>query len=148
MRQNVELSEMDFYSLYLRGHLIDHRFRIKDQEQFVQNRCLAAYDVYRQHLLAGRSHAVARELAMRTLLDGLYVSRYDIIYNVFEEQLWLRLPESVWDACTLHFLKMPSINGVMDRYEVNGDFLSREAHQPMLDELLGIITEKLDEYEL
>lgn len=148
MKQNVELSEMDFYSLYLRGHLIDHGFQIRNPEQFVTDRCLAAYDVYKQQLLEGHSHAVCREMAMRCLLDGLYISRYDIIYNIFEEQLWLRLPESVWVPCTLHFLEMPVIHEVMDRYGVNGDYLSRETHQPMLDELLGIITEKLDEYEL
>ena len=36
---------------------------------------------------------MAQEMAMRTLLAGLYVSRYDIVYSVIEESLWTRLPE-------------------------------------------------------
>ena len=37
---------------------------------------------------------------------------------------------------------------ILDRYEVNGDFLDRETHRPMLTELLGTITEILDGYGL
>lgn len=91
---------------------------------------------------------VAHELAMRTLLEGLYVSRYDILYNIVEESLWTRVPDYLWKNYALHFLTLPEIHAVLDRYQVNGDFLDRETHQPMLDELLGIMTEKLDGYEL
>ena len=35
-----------------------------------------------------------------------------------------------------------------NRYQVNGDFLSRETHRPMLLELLGLISEILDGYGL
>ncbi len=43
---------------------------------------------------------------------------------------------------------MPEIHAVLDRYQVNGDFLSRETHRPMLLELLGPISEILDGYGL
>ena len=87
---------------------------------------------------------------MRTLLDGLYVSRYDIIYNVVEENslIGLRLPEEYWPKFAVHLLGLQPIREILDRYEVNGDFLSRETHQPMLTELLGTISEILDDYEL
>ena len=38
--------------------------------------------------LEGKPVPIARELAMRTLLAGLYVSRYDIIYNVVDAKLY------------------------------------------------------------
>ena len=76
---------------------------------------------------------------MRTLLEGLYVSRYDIIYNVVEENssIGMRLPEEYWPDFTVHLLGLRPVRETLDRYEVNGDFLSRETHQPMLIELLG-----------
>ena len=87
---------------------------------------------------------------MRTLLDGLYVSRYDIIYNVVEENslIGMRLPEEYWPDFVVHLLGLQPIREILDRYEVNGDFLGRETHQPMLIELLGTISEILDDYEL
>ena len=43
---------------------------------------------------------------------------------------------------------LPPVREILDRYGVNGDFLSRENHRPMLTELLGVISEILDGYEL
>ena len=85
---------------------------------------------------------------MRTLLAGLYVSRYDIIYNVVEENLWLCLPPEYMPDFAVHLLGQKPVSDILDRYEVNGDFLDRETHQPMLTELLGTITEILDGYGL
>ena len=76
------------------------------------------------------------------------MSRYDILYSVVEENLWLRLPEEYWPAFAEHLLGLKHVNDILDRYEVNGDFLSRESHTPMLTELLGAITEILDGYGL
>lgn len=68
--------------------------------------------------------------------------------NVVEENLWLRLPQQYWPDFTVHLLSLKPVKDILDRYEVNGDFLSRETHQPMLTELLGTISEILDGYEL
>ena len=148
MKQNVEQWEMDHYRVYLLGHLRDHYFPQFTNKKFVEERTEAAYDTLVTLRLEGRSLQVAHELAMRTLLEGLYVSRYDIVYSVVEESLWTRVPDYLWKKYALHFLTLPEIHAVLDRYQVNGDFLERETHQPMLDELLGIMTEKLDGYEL
>ena len=48
----------------------------------------------------------------------------------------------------MHLLGQKSVSEILGRYEVNGDFLDRETHQPMLTELLGTITEILDGYGL
>ena len=48
----------------------------------------------------------------------------------------------------MHLLTKKSVHDILDRYEINGDFLDRETHQPMLTELLGEISEILDGYEL
>ena len=148
MKHDVEFTELDHYRVYLLGHLIDHRFPQRSQKHFIEARADLAYDEFLSLRLEGRSVAYAQEMAMRVLLAGLYVSPYDIIYNVLEENLWLRLPESYWPAFSEHLLTLAPIKEILGRYEVNGDFLDRETHQPMLMELLGTINEILDDYGL
>ena len=148
MKQNVESREMDDYRVYLQGHLRDHHFPQRNNKKFIDQRVEAAYDKFVTLRLEGRSVHIAQEMAMRTLLDGLYVSRYDVIYNVVEENLWLRLPQQYWPDFTVHLLGLKPVKDILDRYEMNGDFLSRETHQPMLTELLGTISDILDGYEL
>lgn len=148
MKQNVESRGLDEYRVYLQGHLHDHYFPQRNNKKFIEQRVEDAYDKFITLRLEGKSVPYAEEIAMRTLLEGLYVSRYDIIYNVVEESLWLRLPEPYWPDFSVHLLGLKQIQDILDRYEVNGDFLSRESHQPMLTELLGTISEILDGYEL
>lgn len=150
MKQNVESREMDGYRVYLQGHLRDHYFPQRNNKKFIEQRVEDAYDRFVTLRLEGRSVPYAEEMAMRTLLDGLYVSRYDIIYNVVEENssIGMRLPEEYWPDFAVHLLGLQPVREILDRYEVNGDFLSRETYQPMLIELLGIISEILDGYEL
>ena len=150
MKQNVESREMDGYRVYLQGHLRDHHFPQRNNKKFIEQRVEDAYDRFVTLRLEGRSVPYAEEMAMRTLLDGLYVSRYDIIYNVVEENssIGMRLPEEYWPDFTVHLLGLQPVREILDRYEVNGDFLSRETHQPMLIELLGTISEILDGYGL
>ncbi len=150
MKQNVESREMDGYRVYLQGHLRDHHFPQRNNRKFIEQRVEDAYDRFITLRLDGRSVPYAEEMAMRTLLDGLYVSRYDIIYNVVEENssIGMRLPEEYWPDFAVHLLGLQPVREILDRYEVNGDFMSRETYQPMLIELLGIISEILDGYEL
>lgn len=148
MKHIVESREMDDYRVYLQGHLRDHHFPQRNNQKFIDQRVDAAYDKFVTLRLEGKPVHIAGEMAMRTLLDGLYVSRYDVIYNVVEENLWLRLPQQYWPDFTVHLLGLKPVKDILDRYEVNGDFLSRETHQPMLTELLGTISEILDGYEL
>lgn len=150
MKQNVESREMDSYRVYLQGHLRDHHFPQRNNRKFIEQRVEDAYDRFITLRVDGRSVPYAEEMAMRTLLDGLYVSRYDIIYNVVEENssIGMRLPEEYWPDFAVHLLGLQPVRKILDRYEVNGDFLSRETHQPMLIELLGTISEILDGYEL
>ena len=148
MRQNIEMKEADYYHTYLLGHLRDHFFPQATDSKFIDTRVNEAYERFTALRLEGKSVIMAQELAMRTLLDGLYVSRYDILYNIVEESLWTRLPEEYWADFTIHLLTVKKIHDILDRYGINGDFLGRETHQPMLDELLGLITDILDGYGL
>ena len=148
MKHNDELPEADYFRVYLQGHLRDHHFPQRNKKKFIEARADDAYDTFVTLRLEGKTVPIAREMAMRTLLDGLYVSRYDIIYNVVEENssVGMRLPQEYWPDFTEHLLRLQPIKEILDRYEVNGDFLSRETHRPMLTELLGTITEILDGY--
>ena len=148
MRQNIEMKEADYYRTYLLGHLRDHFFPQATDSKFIDTRVNEAYDRFTALRLEGKSVIMAQELAMQTLLDGLYVSRYDILYNIVEESLWTRLPEEYWADFTIHLLTVKKIHDILDRYGINGDFLGRETYQPMLDELLGLITDILDGYGL
>ena len=148
MKQNKDPMGLDYYQLYLTRHLRDHFFPQTTNQKFIAERAEEAYDTLQSLRLQGRSFQVAQELAMRTLLRGLYVSRYDILYDIVEDKLWQHLPEEYWVEFTIHLLTIKKLHDILDRYEVNGDFLDRVTHQPMIDELLGAITEILDSYGL
>ena len=79
---------------------------------------------------------------MRVLLNGYYVSRWDVIFNLLEELFHNDLPteEAKIEWADL-LLGLRYINAILDKYEVNGDFLSREDYQPLQNELVGMISE-------
>lgn len=91
---------------------------------------------------------MASELAMRILLDGLYVSRWDVIMQVIEEDLWLRIKPEDREKWAKLFLGLRFINVILDEYEVNGDFLERGTYPSLEMKLLGEMTEILDGYGL
>lgn len=140
--------EMDDFRLYLQGHLRDHRFPEAYNKQFIQLRADSAYNAYIEHRLKGRSVDASRELAMRILLDGRYVSRWDVVMQVIEEDLWLRIQPKDREKWAKLFLSLRFINAILDEYEVNGDFLERGAYPSLKSKLLGEMTEILDGYEL
>ena len=143
-----EYAELDFYVQYLRAHLEEHHFEKENNPKFIEARADAALDTYISNFMAGRAPQVCHEMAMRTLLDGLYVSRYDVVYTILEEDCWRRLPSSVWKPTALHLIGLRKINEILDRYEVNGDFLVKEEYPSLRYELLGAITDIIDGYEL
>lgn len=79
---------------------------------------------------------------MRVLLNGYYVSRWDVIFNLLEELFHNDLPteEAKLEWADL-LLGLRYINAILDKYEVNGDFLSRDDYQPLQNELAGMISE-------
>ena len=148
MKTDDEFGELDFYRTYLHGHLIYHQFPQGRREDFIDERADAACEEFLLRRREGKSVDAAQEMAMRVLLNGLYVSRYDVIYNILEENLYDKVPEPYWPKLAPHLLSLARVKNILDRYEVNGDFLDRETHQPMLMELLGTINEILDDYGL
>lgn len=139
--------ELDEMRVYLQGHLRDHKFPEYNDTDFIETRTNEAYEVFTKYRLEGRSVDVAQELAMRVLLDCYYVSRWDVIYNLLEELFHNDLPEEgdklKWAEM---FLSLRFINKILDRYEVNGDFLSREDYPKLQNELAGTIADILEQY--
>lgn len=139
--------EPDEMRVYLQGHLRDHKFPEYYNTDFIETRTNAAYEAFTQYRLEGRSVDVAQELAMRVLLNGYYVSRWDVIYNLLEELFHNELPEEgdklTWAEM---FLNLRFINKILDKYEVNGDFLSREDYPKLQNELAGTIADILEQY--
>ena len=146
MKQPLE-KEMDYFAAYLYGHLRDHRFPEVTDTEFINTRAGEAYKTMTRLILEGRSQLVAEELAMRVLLNGYYVSRWDVIYNLLEELFHNDLPEDgdklKWAEM---FLSLRFINKILDKYEVNGDFLSREDYPKLQNELAGTIADILEQY--
>lgn len=139
--------ELDDFRVYLQGHLRDHHFPEATNEDFINFRADSAYNSYTTYRLEGRNVVVARELAMRVLLNGYYVSRWDVIYNLLDELFHNDLPEEEQkqDWAEL-LLGLRFINRILDKYEVNGDFLSREDYPDLQNELAGTIAEILEQY--
>lgn len=48
----------------------------------------------------------------------------------------------------VHFASDREINAILDKYGADGGFLEKEGYPAMRLELLGILNEKLDGYEL
>lgn len=143
-----EYEELNFYVRYLRVHLSEHHFEKHCNQNFIEGRADEALDTYLSEFMKGRPAAICHEMAMRTLLDGLYVSRYDVIYRILEEDCWLRLPSESWGVTALHLTGLKRINQILDSYEVNGNFLDKEEYPSLRYELLGAISDILDRYEL
>lgn len=91
--EQLETMELDDFRVYLQGHLRDHHFPEASNENFINFRSDSAYNSYTAYRLEGHNVVVARELAMRVLLNGYYVSRWDVIYNLLDELFHNDLPE-------------------------------------------------------
>ena len=139
--------ELDDFRVYLQGHLRDHHFPEASNEDFINFRADSAYNSYTAYRLEGHNVVVARELAMRVLLNGYYVSRWDVIYNLLDELFHNDLPEEEQKQNWAELLLgLRFINKILDKYEVNGDFLSREDYPELQNELAGTIAEILEQY--
>ena len=139
--------ELDDFRVYLQGHLRDHHFPEASNENFINFRSDSAYNSYTAYRLEGHHVVVARELAMRVLLNGYYVSRWDVIYNLLDELFHNDLPEEVQKQNWAELLLgLRFINKILDKYAVNGDFLSREDYPELQNELAGTIAEILEQY--
>ena len=81
METPKKYGEPDFYIGYLREHLKEHHFDKENTQKFIENRVDDALDTYTGEFASGRPPYICHELAMRTLLEKLYVSRFDIIHS-------------------------------------------------------------------
>ena len=146
MKQNKDW-EMDDYRLYLQGHLRDHHFPEAGNEEFIKFRSDAAYVAFVRYRLEGHSVDIAQELAMRILIENMYVSRWDVVSQVLEEQFYNRLPsQEKRDDWAELLVSLRYTNEILDRHGFNGDYLSRTDSVPMLTELTGLFADIMDGY--
>ncbi len=103
--------DIDYYNLYLRKYLSDHRFPEAEDDLFISNRSDHAYDVFVESRLAGDEWFVSNEKAMDALFAGLEMSEYDFIrellLNEFYDHISLE-EESIefWTYTFMEELKM------------------------------------------
>ena len=139
--------ELDELRVYLHGHLHDHKFPEYDNPEFIESRTDEAYAAFTRYRLAGWSIDVAQELTMRVLLDGYYISRWDVIYNLLDELFHNELhDEEQKQNWAELLLSLRYVNAILDKYEVNGNFLTRDNYRNLENELAGAIADILEQY--
>ena len=139
--------ELDELRVYLQGHLRDHKLPEYDNSEFIESRADEAYAAFTRYRLAGRSIDVAQELTMRVLLNGYYISRWDVVYNLLDELFHNELPEEGQKQNWAELLlRLRYVNAILDKYEVNGNFLPRENYRNLENELAGTIADILEQY--
>lgn len=85
--------DLDYYNLFLRKYLSDHRFPEAEDDLFIATRSDYAYDVFVESRLAGDEWHIANEKAMEALYAGFEMSVYDFIsellLNEFQDHISL-----------------------------------------------------------
>ncbi len=78
--------DLDYYFLFLRRYLTEHRFPEAEDELFIATRSEHAYDVFVESRLAGDEWYIANEKAMTALYAGFEMSAYDFISQLLQEE--------------------------------------------------------------
>ncbi|MCM1141626.1 MAG: DUF1896 domain-containing protein, partial [Muribaculum sp.] len=78
--------DLDYYNLYLRRYLREHRFPEADDELFISNRAEAASNVYVDSRLKGDEVYISTQLAIDRLTEGLEISPYDFVSEILSDE--------------------------------------------------------------
>lgn len=78
--------DLDYYNLYLRRYLREHRFTQADDDLFIANRAEAASNAYLESRLEGDEVYVSSQKAIDILVDGLEISPYDFVSELLSDE--------------------------------------------------------------
>lgn len=76
--------DLDYYNLFLRHYLTEHRFPEAEDDLFIATRSEHAYDVFVESRLSGDEWFVANEKAMEALYQGFELSPYNFISELLQ----------------------------------------------------------------
>lgn len=140
--------DLDYYNLYLRRYLREHRFPEADDDLFIANRAEAASNVYVESRLNGDEVYVSSQLAIDRLTEGLEISPYDFVsemlVNEFADHISLdERSIEFWTYTLLDELE-PEFKDV----ELSEEFFSTNEGVIFKLVITGRITEYFEEYGL
>lgn len=78
--------DLDYYNLYLRRYLREHRFPQADDDIFIANRAEAASNTYLESRLEGDEVYVSSQKAIDVLVNGLEISPYDFVCELLADE--------------------------------------------------------------
>lgn len=78
--------DLDYYALYLRQYLKDHRFPEWEDDLLIEAKAEQATDTFVASRLAGDEYVISSEKALATLLDGFEMSNYEFIQEILLEE--------------------------------------------------------------
>lgn len=138
-------TELSYYGLYLQNHLQENKFEQADNAVFIRERADRAAEVYELARLDGYPSDGAQELAMATLLEGLYHSKYNILREVIENEFYDEIPEEGREAFTEKLL--PLVAAVFSIYDLaESDFILSLDYDLLYTELTGAVVLYIEEY--
>ena len=140
--------DLDYYNLYLRRYLREHRFPQADDDLFIAARSEAASNAYVESRLNGDEVYVATQLAMDRLFVGLEISPCDFVSNILYDEFYNHISlddESIefWTYTLLEELA-PEFNDV----ELSEEFLSTTDGAIFQLVITGRIAAYFEEYGL
>lgn len=144
MSKNNRPVGLDYYSLYLLNFLRESHPEKAGGHAFIEERAERAAEVYEQHFREGYGAAGAQELAIRSLLEGLHFSRYDMLRHVLTNEFGEEVPEKEIDPLALRLL--PRLEHVFSIYEPTDDFAQSPEYDLLYTRLTGEVALYLEEH--
>lgn len=84
--------DLDYYNLYLRRYLREHRFPQADDDLFIANRAEAASNAYLESRLEGDEVYLSSQKAIDVLVNGLEISPYDFVSELLADEFSDHIP--------------------------------------------------------
>ena len=140
--------DLDYYNLYLRRYLSEHRFPEADDDILIATRAEAAANVYVESRLAGDEVFVSSEKAMNCLLDGFEISPYEFVSGILADEFsdHISLDERSIEFWTDTLLQ--ELQAEFNDIELSGEFLNTNEGVIFKLVISGRIAEYFEEYGL
>lgn len=140
--------DLDYYNLYLRRYLTDHRFPEANDDLLIASRAEEASNIYVGSRFEGDSVIESSEKAMEYLLDGFEISPFEFVAGILIDEFYDHIPLDqrsldFWTNTLLQELE-PEFKNV----ELSEEFFNTNEGVIFKLVITGRITEYFDGYGL
>ncbi len=147
-KYDYRADDLDFYSLYLRRYLSEHRFPEAEDDLLIAARADHAYDVFVASRLDGDEWYIANEKAMAALYQGFEMSQYDFVSDILTEEFFNHIS---LDHRSIEFWTYTLMGELSDEFkgvELTSDFLNSTDGTVFRLGVIGRITLFFEKYGL